>query len=126
VADRKRGARAHFDTDAWEEDLARTTPNGRAVAEAARRGYERSGIPIEQLRRVAEHGRDHTILPDCAKVYLPPPNGRFGMIFMLKFEPNGRPVLVFLAFGVRHQPQGSQRPTVYQLAHQRMHQKPTD
>ena len=126
MADRKRGARAHFDTDAWEEDLARTTPNGRAVAEAARHAYERSGIPIEQLRRVAEHGHDHTILPDCAKVYLPPPNGRFGMIFMLKFEPNGRPVLVFLAFGVRHHPRGSQRATVYQLAHQRMYQKPTD
>jgi hypothetical protein len=126
VADRKRGARAHFDADAWEEDLARSTPNGKAVAEAARRDYERIGIPIEQLRRVAEHGHDHTILPDCAKVYLPPPNGRFGMIFMLKFEPNGRPVLMFLAFGVRHHPRGSQRPTVYQLAHQRMHQKPTD
>lgn len=126
MADRKRGARAHFDADVWEEDLARATPNGRAVAGAARRDYERSGIPIEQLRRVAEHGHDHTILPDCAKVYLPPPNGRFGMIFMLKFEPNGRPVLVFLAFGVRHHPRGSQRATVYHLAHQRMHQKPTD
>jgi hypothetical protein len=126
VAGGKRGARAHFDADAWEEDLARTTPNGRAAAEAARREYERSGIPIQQLRRVAEHGRDHTILPDCAKVYLPPPNGHFGMIFMLKFEPNGRPVLVFLAFGVRHHPRGSKRPTVYQLAHERMRQKPTD
>jgi hypothetical protein len=126
VADRKRGAKAHFDADAWEEDLARTTPTGRAAAEAARREYERNGIPVEQLRRVAEQGHDQTILPDCAKVYLPPPNGRFGMVFMLKFEPSGRPVLVFLAFGVRHHPRDSRRPTVYQLAHQRMHQKPTD
>lgn len=48
---------------------------------------------------------------------MPAPDGRFGMIFMLKFQPDGRPVLMFLAFGVRHHPQGSQRPTVYQLAH---------
>jgi hypothetical protein len=32
------------------------------------------------------------------------------MIFMLKFQPDGRPVLMLLAFGVRHHPQGSQRP----------------
>jgi len=124
VADSKHGARAHFDADAWEEDLGRATQTGRAIAEAARHDYERSGIPIEQLRRVAEHGRDHTILPDSAKVYLPPPNGRFGIVFMLKFEPDGRPILVFLAFGVRHHPRGSLRPTVYQLAHQRIHGKP--
>jgi hypothetical protein len=117
----KSGARAHFDPDAWEEDLARTTPAGREAAETARRDYEKNGVPIERLRRVAKHGGDHTNLPDCAKVYLPPPDGRFGMVFMLKFEPNGRPVLAFLAFGVRHHPQHSRRPTVYQLAHLRLH-----
>ncbi len=117
-------ARTHFDPDAWEEDLARTTPAGREAAEAARGDYKQKGVPIEQLRRVAEHGEDHTNLPDCAKVYLPPPIGRFGMIFMLKFESNGRPVLAFLAFGVRHHPRGSGRPTVYQLAHLRMHGQP--
>lgn len=120
----ERRARAHFDPDAWEEDLARATPTSREVAETARRDYERSGIPIGQLRRVAEHGHDHTNLPDCAKVYLPPPSGRFGMVFMLKFEPNGRPILTFLAFGVRHHPPSSRRPTVYQLAHLRMHGQP--
>jgi hypothetical protein len=118
-------ASAHFDPDAWEEDLARTTPAGRDAAEAARRDYERKGVPIEQLRRVAEHGDDHTNLPDCAKVYLPQPDGRFGMVFMLKFEPNGRPVLAYLAFGVRHHPhRRSRRPTVYQLAHLRLHGQP--
>jgi hypothetical protein len=120
----KRRARAHFDPDAWEEDLARTTSAGRQAAETARRAYQRAGIPIEQLRRVAAHGDDHTRLPDCAKIYLPSPNGRFGMIFMLKFEPDGRPVLAFLAFGVRHHPRDSRRPTVYQLAHLRMHGQP--
>jgi len=120
----ERRARAHFDPDAWEEDLTRTTAAGHQAAEVARREYERSGIPIPQLRRVDEHGRDHTQLRDCAKVYLPPPAGRFGMIFMLKFGSDGRPVLTYLAFGVRHHPRGSERPTVYQLAHQRLHGRP--
>jgi hypothetical protein len=124
VGDTERRARAHFDADAWEEDLARATPAGRQAAETARKEYEQHGVPIAQLRRVAEHGHDRTVLPDSTKIYLPPPNGRFGMIFMLKFEPDGRPVLMFLAFGVRHHPRGSQRPTVYQLAHQRLHDQP--
>jgi hypothetical protein len=62
VGDTERRARAHFDADAWEEDLARSTPAGRQAAEAARKDYERNGIPIAQLRRVAEHGHDRTIL----------------------------------------------------------------
>jgi hypothetical protein len=123
-ANSERRARAHFDPEAWEEDLARATAAGREAAEATRRDYEQKGVPIDQLRRVAKHGQDHTNLPDCAKVYLPPPAGRFGMVFMLKFEPNGRPVLAFLAFGVRHHPRSSRRPTVYQLAHLRMHGQP--
>jgi len=124
VARPERRARAQFDVDAWDEDLGRATPTGRKAAEAARREYEQRGIPIAQLRRVAEHGSDGTELPDCAKVYLPPPDGRFGMVFMLRLDADRRPVLAFLAFGARHHPRGSQRPTVYQLAHQRLHGQP--
>ncbi|HEX5309761.1 MAG TPA: hypothetical protein VFW38_11860 [Solirubrobacteraceae bacterium] len=101
----------------------RSTPAGRQAAEVARRDYERGGVPIEHLRRVQEHGRDGTVLPDCAKVYLPPPTGRFGMIFRAIMVEDG-PRLAFLAFGVRHHPQDSRRPTVYQLAHQRLHGEP--
>lgn len=124
MTEAERRARAHFDADAWEEDLARSTPAGRQAAEAARKDFEQRGVPIAQLRRVAEHGHDRTVLPDCMKVYVPAPDGRFGMIFMLKFEPDGRPVLMFLAFGVRHHPHDSRRPTVYQLAHERLHGQP--
>lgn len=70
-----------------------------------------------------EHGRDGTILSDCAKVYLPQPAGRFGMVFRA-IKINGRPHLAYLAFGVRHQLKGSQRLTLYQLAHQRIHGQP--
>jgi hypothetical protein len=117
-------ARAHFDEHAWEADLARATPAGRAAASAARREFEKRGIPIGQLRRVNEHGRDGTELANCAKVYLPAPAGRFGMVFNLAIDRDGRPVLAYLAFGVRHHPRGSQSSTVYQLAHERLHGTP--
>lgn len=53
MGDTERRARAQFDTDAWEEDLARTTHAGRQAAEAARKAHEQRGVPIAQLRRVA-------------------------------------------------------------------------
>lgn len=114
---------AYFDEEAWEEDLARSGPAGREVAEAARREYEEHGIPIQRLRRIRAEGNDGTELRDCAKVYLPPPAGRFGMVFRA-IKRDSKPWLAFLAFGVRHHPQGSNRPTVYQLAHQRLHGRP--
>jgi hypothetical protein len=119
----RRSFPAHFDPDGWEEDLARTTPAGREAAEAARRVYERDGIPFGHLRGVDEEGRDGTVLPACAKVYLPQPAGRFGMVFRA-IKIDSRLHLAYLAFGVRHPPKGSRRPTVYQLAHQRIHGQP--
>lgn len=119
----RRGFPAYFDQTAWEEDLARSTPAGRQAAEVARRDYERSGVSVEHLRRVQEHGDDGTVLPNCAKIYLPPPAGRFGMIFRAIKAENG-PLLAYLAFGVRHHPRSSRRPTAYQLAHQRLHGQP--
>jgi hypothetical protein len=53
MGDTERRARAQFDVDAWEEDLARSTPAGYQAAEAAREDYEQHGVPITQLRRVA-------------------------------------------------------------------------
>jgi hypothetical protein len=118
-----RGFPAYFDQDAWEEDLAATTPSGRMAAEAARAEYERDGIPFGQARRIQEHGDDGTVLPNCAKVYLPQPAGRFGMVFRA-IVIDRRPHLAYLAFGVRHHPRDSRRPTVYQRAHERLHGQP--
>jgi len=111
---------ARFDRDAWAEDLARTSRSGRVAGEAARRGYELSGVPVDELRHVQEEGRDGTILPHCVKVYLPPPAGRFGMVFQLVLVQGG-PRLEYVAFGARHHPRGSNAPTVYQIAHRRLH-----
>jgi hypothetical protein len=111
-----------FDEVSWQEDLARTSDAGRTAATEARRDFEgRDGVPISQLRRVDEHGRDGTVLPRCAKIYLPAPAGRFGIVFKLEIEQDKSMVLNFLAFGARHHPPRSNRPTVYEIAHWRMH-----
>jgi hypothetical protein len=47
-----------FDPDAWETDLARSTPAGRTAAETAKADYERSGVPREHLRPCDPEGRD--------------------------------------------------------------------
>jgi hypothetical protein len=108
-----------FTDDAFDEHLARTSNSGRATAEAARRRYERDGVPVEQLRHVRDEGPDGTSLPNCLKVYLPPPDGRFGMVFKLVIDETGA-WLRYLAFGTRHHPKGSHAPTVYEIAHRRL------
>jgi hypothetical protein len=111
-----------FDEVAWQEDLARTSEAGRTAAAKARRDFERhGGVPLSQLRRVDEHGRDGTVLPRCSKVYVPAPAGRFGIVFKIEVEQDRGMVLNFLAFGARHHPSRSRRPTVYEIAHWRMH-----
>jgi hypothetical protein len=110
---------AQFDPAAWEQDLTRATVAGRDAATTARARYEQAGIPVRELRPCEAEGSDGTQLPACLKVYLPPPAGRFGMVFRIKnFDGGSR--LIYLAFGVRHHPAGSHAPTVYQIAHRRL------
>lgn len=113
---------ARFDADAFREDMARTTATGREAAESAKRDYEANGVPRPELRPCEAEGRDGTELPECLKVYLPPPKGRFGMVFKFVMAEVG-PRLEYLAFGVRHHPSDSNAETVYQVAHQRLHGK---
>lgn len=110
---------ARFDPDPWDEDLARSTTTGRQAAQAARRDYEPNGIPRSHLKPCEAEGSDGTSLPDCAKIYLPQPNGKFGMVFTIDRKAD-KPTLLFLAFGVRHHPKRSHAPTVYEIAHQRL------
>lgn len=102
-------------------DMARTTPLGLEAAEAARRDYEANGVPRSDVRPCDAEGRDGTELPQCLKVYLPPPAGRFGMVFRFVIAGDG-PRLDYLAFGVRHHPSESNAPTVYEIAHRRLHE----
>lgn len=110
---------ARFEPDPWDEDLARSTSAGHQAAGAARHDYQPNGIPISHLKACEAEGRDGTNLPDCAKVYLPQPDGKFGAIFKA-VRIDGRLRLDFLAFGMRHHPPNSHAPTVYDIAHRRL------
>jgi hypothetical protein len=113
---------ARFDAQAWEEDIARSTAAGVAAAEPARTEYEQLGVPRSQLGLCDAEGQDGTRLPQCFKVYLPQPRGRFGMVFTVDLK-DDRLILQFLAFGVRHHPAGAHAATVYEFADKRLHHK---
>ncbi len=101
--------------------------SGRAGAETlreARNQFEREGVEIKSLRRCDPEGRDGTKLPACFKVYLPAPNGKFGMVLRFIRDDEGL-ALRYLAFGVRHHPRDSNAPTVYEIADRRFHNKPS-
>jgi hypothetical protein len=122
VADNpSRRAPAAFDDGAFAEDLDRAGDNGGQVARAARSEYEHEGVPLDALMACAEEGRDGTLLANCVKVYLPPPIGNYGMVFRIERR-KGRTVLAYAAFGVRHHPKDSHAPTVYEIAHRRLHE----
>jgi hypothetical protein len=112
-----------FDEMAFSEDVKRASASGANAARTARKRYEEDGAPTERLRLCAKEADDQTSLPGCLKIYLPEPAGRFGMVFQLEIHPAGAR-LSYLAFGVRHHPRDSHAPSVYQLAHQRLHRTP--
>ena len=113
-------APALFDDAAFAEDLQRASDAGTEVALAARKEFEGEGVPIGSLLACDEEGSDGTDLRHCVKIRLPSPNGRFGMVFRIE-QRQGRSVLVFAAFGVRHHPRESKVLTVYEIAHNRLH-----
>ena len=110
---------ARFSARAWQLDMAASTPPGVEVARAARSRCARHGVPVAEMHSCEAEHRDGTSLPNCFKVYLPPAGGRFGMVFEFVVR-DGRPELIYLAFGVRHHPPGSRAPTVYAIAHRRL------
>jgi hypothetical protein len=121
VSDKRPGrAPALFDDAAFAEDLRRSSDAGREVALAARREFEAQGVPTKVLLACDEEGPDGTALRHCVKMRLPPPDGKFGMVFRIEVR-SGKPVLVFASFGVRHQPVESNASTVYEIAHRRLH-----
>lgn len=109
-----------FDYAAFAEDLRRTSDSGEEVARAARREFEAEGVPVKALLACDEEGPDGTALRHCVKLRLPPPDGKFGMVFRIELR-DGKSALVFAAFGVRHHPPEAKAPTVYEIAHDRLH-----
>jgi hypothetical protein len=122
---RRRSARfeARFDELAFQEDLGQATPRGREVATEARERLERDGADAADLLRCQAEHREGTELPNCVKVYLPPPDGQWGMVFELVRErASGKLLLSYLAFAERH-PSPRREPNVYRRAHERLHVK---
>lgn len=110
-----------FDDDALAEDLDHLP----AAAEEALRQFRKTtrrlgGIPRSQLMACQAEGRDGTTLPGCVKTYVPWPAGRFGAVMVAVTHPARPLALRVVAFGIRHRPQGSSAPTVYEVADRRL------
>jgi hypothetical protein len=117
---RRGHARVLFDEGAFAEDTMRSGRAGAKALREARGRFEREGVEVKFLRRCDPEGRDGTKLPACFKIYLPAPNGKFGMVFRFVRGADGL-ALRFLAFGVRHHPRNSNALTVYEIADRRLH-----
>jgi hypothetical protein len=102
-------------------DLDNATPAGREALASALAAFRKSGVPVERLRACDANGRDGTNLGGCVKVYLPPPLGPWGAVFTGAISETGKvPTLLLLAAGERH-PSKPWRPSVYEVAHRRLH-----
>ena len=110
-----------FDEEAFTEDMHHASPAGRRIARNEHERLERDGVAAHELRACQAEGRDGTRLRGCVKTYLPQPDGPWGMVFTGDRDDDGNPVLVCLAFGFRH-PLRPWQPSVYQVAHRRLHQ----
>ena len=116
--------RVGFDDATFAEDLEHTSSDtGRTLARRERDKLTADGLPPDQLKRCDIEARDGTSLPGCVKIYIPEPDGIWGMVFQLRIDGDGRPFLACLAFGTRH-PTGPGAFSVYQVAHQRVHGQP--
>jgi hypothetical protein len=112
-------APAVFDDALFDADVEQTSEAGANSARAARKRFEGGGVPRDELRLCKAEGAEGAQLPHCLKVYLPPPAGRFGMVFQVEIV-GGRGQLRYIAFGVRHHPPESHAETVYEIAHRRL------
>lgn len=102
-----------------EEDLTRCTRAAKAAVEPVIAAVLRDGVPFEWLRRCEEEGHDGTHLRGCVKFYIPRPAGRWGAV-LAGDEQATKPALVLIAVGERH-PDRRWKPSVYEIAHRRLH-----
>lgn len=113
--------RVEFDDGIFAEDLEHNSPAARAAAETERKDIVKNGLSAARLKRCEEEGRDGTKLPNCAKIYIPEPDGPWGMVLELRIDDTRRPYLACLAFGARH-PTGPGKLSAYQVASWRLEQ----
>ncbi len=113
-------ARVVFDEIAWQEDLLSVTSAGQEIAERTRARLDRDGQAVDALLPCQAEGPDGTSLQGCVKVYVPPPSGHWGLVYLIVRDKSGSLHLDHLAFGLRHPPRG-RRLSVYRIAHRRLH-----
>jgi hypothetical protein len=123
VAEPAEGLRfdVRVDEELLGEDLGRASEAARTAIGAAVGELERDGVPVESLRPCEDGARDGTDLGGCVKHYIPQPDGQWGAVFAIDKEAS-KPALLLLAAGERH-PGRPWRPSVYQIAHRRLHRK---
>ncbi len=108
-----------FDEAAFDDDLLHVTPRGRLAATEHRATIEQHGLPATRLLRCEDEATDGTSLGGCVKTRLPWPDGDWGLVLAGQID-DGTIYLQVIAFGERH-PTAGWRPSVYQLAHRRLH-----
>ena len=109
----------HVDERELVEDLAHASEAGRAAIESMVQSLKAGGCPAAWLKQCDIEARDGTRLPGCVKLYIPQPAGRWGAVF-LGGAVGRSPKLFLLAVGERH-PGALWRPSVYEIAHRRLH-----
>jgi len=105
--------------------MVRASAAARRIAGDARAEFERSGVAIPELKACEVEGPDGTELPHCMKVYLPAPDGSHGMVFDID-RIEGRLRLLYAGFGLRHPGSNVRQPSVYEIAHRRLHQQSSE
>lgn len=101
------------------EDLPRCTGAARAAIKPILDELGHEGVPFEWLLRCEEEGHDGTRLGGCVKFYIPRPAGQWGAV-LAGDEESTKPALILVAVGERH-PEQPWRPSVYEIAHRRLH-----
>ena len=105
--------------DALEEDLGHASEAARAAIETMVETLRSDGAPKDWLKRCEDDARDGTQLAGCVKLYIPQPAGQWGAV-LAGDEEASKPALVLVAVGERH-PSAPWRPSVYEIAHRRLH-----
>lgn len=101
-------------------DLARLPLLAHTLLSQLRAEVRRDGgLPATSVRRCDPEGRDGTQLPNCVKLYMPEDENKWGLVLLARRIRDRPIVFVAFAYGVRH-PTGT-TPSVYQIAHRRLH-----
>jgi hypothetical protein len=109
-----------FDESLLANDLKRLPQAAKsALCSVHRHAHLNGGIPRDRLKRCQADARDRTDLAGCVKIYVPWPDGPWGIVFRAGEDPRRPFALYTIAYGRRHP--GARHISVYQLAHQRVH-----